>query len=372
MKAHGNFGTSSILTVFVVLAFALLVPVLANAQVTVYHARVTISGPGSTATYCDDGTVGCPHIWTFPGGSVSLAPGETLVLTQTALIPGLGGNFDTSERVRPTIPMHLPCNAASPCTTTIELDTTGTGFVTVYTNAANPLPGDELSFFNNDDETVTSNEASPLRNVGGGLGFLLDIGYADNVHGVSSPICRATGCLTSIFDGDGGTTRATRFFGAGINSLLGNFCVLHCFDAGVVLITATSLTGRMTGGGSIFLRDDTRVTHGFELHCNPSDVPNNLEINWAGGNNFHLTTLTAAWCIDNPAIAPPPPNAGFDTFIGRGVGTCNGDPATIEFVLTDAGEPGTKDTASYKITGACTLTAGPAYITKGNQQAHKK
>jgi hypothetical protein len=371
MKTRVRIGTVSILTGFVVLSFALLVPA-AYAQVTVYHARVTLSGPGSTATYCDAGTAGCPHIWTFPGGSISLDPGETLLLTQTALIPDLGGNFDTSDRVRPTAPTKLSCNAVSPCTTTIELDTTGTGFTTVYTNAAHPLPGDELSNFNGDNDSLTENESSPLRIVGSGVGFLLSVAYADNVHGVTFPLCRATGCFPGTFDGDAGTVRATSFMGAGINTLLGNFCATHCFDAGVVLITATSLHGRMTGGGSVFTRDNIRVTHGFELHCTPGDGPNNLEINWDGGNNFHLTTLTSALCPNDPAIAPQPPNADFDTFIGTGVGTCNGGAAAIEFTLTDAGEPGTKDTASYRITGSCTLTVGPAFLNKGNQQAHKK
>jgi hypothetical protein len=259
----------------------------------------------------------------------------------------------------------------SPCTTKIELDT-GAGWVTVYTNAAHPLPGDELSSFNGDDESATRNESSPLRNVGSGFGFLLAIGYVDTVHGGTFPTCPASGCLPSLFDGSGGTTRATRFIGNAINERLGNFCLLACFDAGVLVITATDVNGRMTGGGSIFTRDDVRVTHGFELHCDPNDVPNNLEINWGGGNNFHLTSLTSALCIDDPAIAPPPPNASFDTYIGTGVGTCNGQPAAIEFRLTDAGEPGTKDTAAYRITGGCSLTAGPAFLDKGNQQAHKK
>ena len=129
----------------------------------------------------------------------------------------------------------------------------------------------------------------------------------------------------------------------------------------------------MTGGGSIFLADGTRVTHGFELHCNKNDDPNRLEINWpAGGvtNNFHLQTLTSATCSDDPTIAPPPPAAGFDTYVGTGTGTCNGLPASISFKLTDAGEPGTADTAQYTITGACTLTTPTLLLTFGNHQAH--
>ena len=136
--------------------------------------------------------------------------------------------------------------------------------------------------------------------------------------------------------------------------------------------------GRMTGGGSVFTVGGVRVTHGFELHCNINDLPNNLEINWAKGNNFHLDELTSATCTDEPGLDPPPPDAGFDTYIGTGTGTCNGVPgATIEFTLTDAGEPGggkdaPNDTATFLITcsDGLTLTVS-GDIKKGNQQAHK-
>lgn len=142
--------------------------------------------------------------------------------------------------------------------------------------------------------------------------------------------------------------------------------------------TTCGIDGRMTGGGSIFSngKGSTRITHGFEIRCDATDHRQNLEINWPGAkpgaknqNNFHLTSMTSATCFDNPDIGPQPPQAGFDTFIGDGVGTCNGEPASIHFVFTDAGEPGTEDTAWYVISGACTLDEF-GYITKGNQQAH--
>src|SRR6266436_4256275 len=62
------------------------------------------------------------------------------------------------------------------------------------------------------------------------------------------------------------------------------------------------LDGRMTGGGSVFETDGTRVTHGFELHCDVADVPNNLEINWGPGDRFHLETLVSASCFTDPNI----------------------------------------------------------------------
>jgi len=133
---------------------------------------------------------------------------------------------------------------------------------------------------------------------------------------------------------------------------------------------------RMTGGGSIFTPIEgvsTRVTHGFELHCNKNDDPNRLEINWTANglaNNFHLLNLASASCTDDPAIVPNPPNSNFDTYVGTGTGTCNGLPASISFRLTDAGEPGTSDTAQYTISGACSLSTAILPLTFGNQQAH--
>ncbi len=135
--------------------------------------------------------------------------------------------------------------------------------------------------------------------------------------------------------------------------------------------------GRMTGGGSVFTPDGTRVTHGFELHCDVNQLPNTLEINWAGGNNFHMDVLTSALCTDDPQIHQQPPKSStFDTFVGTGTGKLNGVAgATIVFTLVDAGEPGTKDTAAYLIKdshGNTVLTV-PAntLLDKGNQQAHK-
>jgi hypothetical protein len=131
--------------------------------------------------------------------------------------------------------------------------------------------------------------------------------------------------------------------------------------------------GRMTGGGSVFTSDGLRVTHGFELHCDIEIGPNNLEINWGPGNRFHLTELLTAVCTDEAGIEEFPPEAGFDTYVGTGTGTCNGvEGATISFTLTDAGEPGKVDFASYDILCAdgSTLTVS-GNLKKGNQQAHE-
>jgi SdrD B-like domain len=146
---------------------------------------------------------------------------------------------------------------------------------------------------------------------------------------------------------------------------------------------------RMTGGGSIFLPEGgvpgagIRVTHGFELHCT-IDANNHLEINW-DKSHFHLQALTSIICLDDPNINPPPPpstNGLGDTMIGVGTGRFTGTfngvsyknaTATVEFTFTDAGEPGTSDTASYRITvnGTVVLdTLGSINLTFGNHQVH--
>jgi hypothetical protein len=134
----------------------------------------------------------------------------------------------------------------------------------------------------------------------------------------------------------------------------------------------TPVDGRMTGGGSVFESDGTRVTHGFELHCDTTDVPNNLEINW-GGHRFHLETLTSAFCFQDPSINAGHPTNIFNTYVGIGTGLLDGAPgATAFWTFTDAGEPGTNDTASITIKdslGNVVLTVS-GNLDSGNQQAH--
>lgn len=148
--------------------------------------------------------------------------------------------------------------------------------------------------------------------------------------------------------------------------------------------------GRMTGGGSVFtdLNDtppgngvnNVRITHGFELHCDSTRKPNNLEINIHDGvrTRFHLLELTFAECTDDPTIVPNPPAAPFDTYEGRGTGRYNGQAgATAAWVFTDAGEPGSNDRIRRLIIrdSAGTVVVNidePGHtLTFGNHQAHK-
>ncbi|MDQ3660031.1 MAG: hypothetical protein M3454_03010 [Actinomycetota bacterium] len=147
-----------------------------------------------------------------------------------------------------------------------------------------------------------------------------------------------------------------------------------------VAIAAPALAwvpGFMTGGGSIIKPNGTRVTHGFELHCSlegqAPDEPNNLEVNWGVGNNFHLTDLTFAACRDSAYWEEEMPEAGFDTMRGAGTGLLNGEAGyTIKFFITDAGEPGTSDRFRFAIydSNGDRVFRGNGLLTVGNHQAH--
>jgi hypothetical protein len=131
----------------------------------------------------------------------------------------------------------------------------------------------------------------------------------------------------------------------------------------VYFTNTEEIDGRFTGGGSIFTVSGERITHGFELHCDPSIGPNNLEINF-GGDKFHLQSLTTAYCYKT--------KSGVFGIVGTGTGRYNGDPGyTIHFTFTDAGEPGKNDFASYSIAGpnGSVLTAS-GLLQFGNQQFH--
>jgi hypothetical protein len=90
-----------------------------------------------------------------------------------------------------------------------------------------------------------------------------------------------------------------------------------------------------------------------------------------------MDNLTLGHCECNPKLLPPnPPSAGFNEFIGAGTGKLDGvDGASISFIFTDQGEPGTNDTESMTITDASShqvLSFGTTKLTFGNHQAHSR
>jgi hypothetical protein len=138
---------------------------------------------------------------------------------------------------------------------------------------------------------------------------------------------------------------------------------------------ATSSPGRFTGGGKeVDLNTGVTITKGFEVDCDLTK-PDNLELNWAPANNFHMDVLTSANCFDDPLFDQNPPTAPVNTIIGVGTGKFNGNPNyTINFTLVDGGEPGTNDRGGFTITApdgtTVVLNFPEVVVTSGNIQAH--
>jgi hypothetical protein len=134
--------------------------------------------------------------------------------------------------------------------------------------------------------------------------------------------------------------------------------------------------GRFTGGPNAIEVAGAKVTTGLQIHCHPKDPSINFEINWGGGNNFHLDDVTTVTCFDSPLETPEPPKAPVDTMIAVGVGKFNNVPGyTILFTLVDSGEPDNKraDQMAIRITspgGTVVLNVPLQFITAGNIQAH--
>lgn len=148
--------------------------------------------------------------------------------------------------------------------------------------------------------------------------------------------------------------------------------------------TITVLDGRMTGGGSLWFNQadgeaeplPVRATHGMELHCASAVLPSNLQVNWKVDKapmRFHLESLDYAKCRDSRRIDEENPEAGFDTIEGRGTGRLNNVPgATVRFVFTDAGEPGTEDSGFIVVRDADgnLVLKVRSKLDHGNHQAH--
>ncbi len=128
-----------------------------------------------------------------------------------------------------------------------------------------------------------------------------------------------------------------------------------------------SLNGRFTGGG--FQIAEVKVTRGFTIHRD-NRLTNNLEVNWAGGNNFHMTKNSLTSVVCSRPNDPTPPASPVSRIQASAVGQCNGLPANISFILEDHGEPGTRDRAELIISGGCALNLNLATLDGGNIQAH--
>jgi hypothetical protein len=183
---------------------------------------------------------------------------------------------------------------------------------------------------------------------------------------------------------------------------IGMFLAFPTLAIGLLLLADSSwgtippgaelVDGRMTGGGSVFTDENTffvpsgtRVTHGFQLHCDPALTPNNLQVDIhlpdGESSRFHLEELTFAACWNDPETNSRPPTAPFDHYFGSGVGRLDGEAGyCADWIFTDEGEPGTNDRIELLRIWVCDtevflfsilLEAGQP-LTFGNHQAHRQ
>jgi hypothetical protein len=251
--------------------------------------------------------------------------------------------------------------------------------VTTSSQTGNVIPSTSVS----DSATLTGSGTSPLPDLTGTINYQLcgpnpspsitncvaagtvpittpNGGISTAVSPAQSPTSAGSYCWTASY---------TPASGSSYTGSSSTTTTNECFN-----VLASTTQGRMTGGGSIIDPTIGKVTHGFELQCDVTKGPNNLQINWGTGNKFHLDSLSSAVCVNDPSIVPNPPTAGFDTYIGTGTGSYNGvSGATATWTFTDAGEPGKNDHATIVIkVGTTTVLSVSGNLDKGNQQAHNQ
>ena len=171
--------------------------------------------------------------------------------------------------------------------------------------------------------------------------------------------------------------------------------VVGAIAATCVIAPATAISAskadkqraRMTGGGHFQARSAedgnarVKATHGFTLHCNAATEPQRLQVNWSGGNSFHLTDIATASCSDSPLIDQENPQAPIDTYRGTGAGRLNFGSGQKEegfasWKFVDDGEPGGGNDliriTIWDADGDVVLrTSDTVPLTKGNHQAHR-
>ncbi len=124
-------------------------------------------------------------------------------------------------------------------------------------------------------------------------------------------------------------------------------------------------TGHLTGWTRL-RTSGAEVTTSLDLPCNVSQFPKQLDVNWADGNRFNLTSLISAHCVDTPNLFKTG-DAGFDTHIGSGVGLCNGLPASATWTFRDGGRT-KNDSFVLNIAGGCSLSVS-GNLRRGSLQA---
>jgi uncharacterized repeat protein (TIGR01451 family) len=356
-----------------VLALALLAPVAANAQVTVYHVKVQVD----SVTYCDAGTAGCtvPMAWSF-GSGLTLAPGQTLVLTQTGFLTPPGNpnfpNFDTSDKVGPA--GATPCGSGVSCPVSIFLDLTGAGLPS--TPQYGPVTANALN--NNDTDSGSGVEGVDFSTVATAPSYTLSLGYADSSHPGATSVgpCPSTTtsslCVPSTWDGTHGTNPATYFMGAALTG--GGFvnCGNYCFDAGAILITGVAQPGSIAlskdpDGGTFNSGDQLSFT--MVVTSNGPGTAQNVTLNdplpTTGGLVWQVSSDTSGTC----SIVSQTLNCPFGNLANGQTRTvvvvsqsptpnavCAAGTINNTATVTATGLPPVSDTGSYTC-NACQVTA---------------
>jgi hypothetical protein len=251
-----------------IFALALVAPVAANAQVSIFHIEVVVGTAPNAVSYCDTGTSCDMPIWNLGGVPNPLPANNTLVLTQVGFLTGVGGNFDTSDRVNSTPPNTQECNGvgtAGSCPVQVFVATANHAITSadlVYTTTgANPIDG-----FNLDPGGLIHQEGVAYTDVTPSLSttlFKLGLGYADTLHNGSTKTLVA--CTSTTYNGAGegslcvpspwdpahvpsGGSAANFFVGgymtdaqiATVPGAVSN-CDSLCIDGGALEITANSV-----------------------------------------------------------------------------------------------------------------------------------
>lgn len=238
-------------------AAAALVPGTSDAgSITINNVTVTSTQGADVQTWCMAGCVdvdGGP-IWAAGIGTVVNSPNtagnKNLILTQT----GPNFNFDTSEHIANGV--VLLCQAGSPCTITITLNTSN-GVINVPLPAANAINN-----FNADAGGTVHQEAQNWTQVldQGPGGVKVSIGYADTAHsGACSDSNAGIGgqVLNDCLPGPPWSGSAnTVFIGAAVNNDPG--CAradnpVSCFDAGTILVQLNDAPTQTPEPASMFL-----------------------------------------------------------------------------------------------------------------------
>jgi len=254
--------------------FGIAISIFAAAPSTSHALTVSsISVQVGNVTWCSTNVSCNNQIWNLGASGVTLAAGQTLILTQNASPPlptpppkqGTT-NFDTSERggtvnTGTAPPSGTACNSANPCATTVIINGTTIALAGTNVNA--------LANFNTDNGSLDKNEAANWDGFvnnsipGGGT---LWFGYPDTAHtgacadadGNCFPFMSGGACsaasITGCWNGTGGSTAATFFLGndAFWNVALPPGGLQHgcttspttggCWDAGALLIRADAVT----------------------------------------------------------------------------------------------------------------------------------